>query len=55
MTAQVDARYKFKDNKTGKDRGDVELDVDYEHWGPKGASYVDPNGMVTGCRGGERL
>ncbi len=32
MTAQLGGRYKFLDA-DGKQRGDVELDLDWEHWG----------------------
>jgi len=34
MTAQVGARYKFLDAK-GQEKGDVEVDLDWEHWGAK--------------------
>jgi long-subunit fatty acid transport protein len=32
MTAQIGGRYKFLD-KAGKQRGDIEINLDWEHWG----------------------
>jgi long-subunit fatty acid transport protein len=48
MTAQVGARYKIKD-KADHERGDVELDVGWEHWGQQ-CTYIDSNGTLTGCQ-----
>jgi len=41
MTAQVGARYKLKDSR-GNVRGDVELDLGYEHWGQTCDYAKDP-------------
>lgn len=41
MTAQIAARYKIKDE-TGKQRGDVELDLGWEHWGQSCDYTKDP-------------
>lgn len=41
MTAQVGARYKVKDE-AGNVRGDVELDLGYEHWGATCDYAKDP-------------
>src|SRR5262249_50152602 len=41
MTARVGARYKFLDDK-GQEKGDVEVDVDYEHWGGSCDYIKDP-------------
>jgi long-subunit fatty acid transport protein len=42
MTAQIAARYKIKDE-TGKQKGDVELDLGWEHWGATCDYTKDPN------------
>ncbi|HUJ61392.1 MAG TPA: outer membrane protein transport protein [Kofleriaceae bacterium] len=42
MTAQVGGRYKFLDQK-GALKGDVELDVGWEHWGASCDYTKDPN------------
>ena len=41
MTAQIGGRYKFLD-KSGKLRGDVEVNLDWEHWGDKCDYNADP-------------
>jgi len=41
MTATVGGRYKLLDA-AGKERGDIELDVDWEHWGKKCDYTADP-------------
>ena len=43
MTATVAARWKFLDPKTKKLRGDVEVDLGYEHWGAKCDYNTNPN------------
>ena len=42
MTAQIGARYKFLDSK-GKFKGDIELDLDWEHAGAACDYIKDPN------------
>ena len=41
MTAQIGGRWKFLD-KAGKPRGDIELDLDWEHWGASCDYTKDP-------------
>ncbi len=56
MSAQVGGRYKFLD-RDGKERGDLELDLDWEHWSADRVSnykvvvdataYIQVNGMPS--------
>lgn len=46
MNLQVGARYKFLDG-AGKTRGDVELDLDWEHWGKSCSQDALLNGECT--------
>lgn len=52
MTAQVGGRYKILDDK-GKERGDVEMDIVWEHWGAERASdfrvVVDAQATTAGA------
>lgn len=46
MNAQLGGRYKFLDA-NGKLRGDIELDLDYEHWGTEAVSNYHVNVDAT--------
>ena len=43
QTATIAGRWKFLDTKTGKERGDVELDLGWENWGASCNYTTDPN------------
>ena len=49
MHAEVGARYKIRDKANDKVKGDVEVNIGWEHWGQT-CDYKNPDGSLTGCQ-----
>lgn len=48
MHAEVGARYKIRDKANGRVKGDVEINLGWEHWG-QSCRYRNADGSASGC------